>query len=116
MSYSQGVQRQLSAQSEGEGAARAMNIALSKAHIKPDEVDYVNAHGTSTPMNDKYETMALKSVFSEEAYNLSISSTKSMTGHLLGASGALEAGISALTLSNGIIPPTINLENSDPEC
>ncbi len=101
---------------EGEGAARAMNIALSKAHIKPDEVDYVNAHGTSTPMNDKYETMALKSVFSEEAYNLSISSTKSMTGHLLGASGALEAGISALTLSNGIIPPTINLENSDPEC
>lgn len=101
---------------EGEGAARAMNIALSKAHIKPDEVDYVNAHGTSTPMNDKYETMALKSVFSEEAYNLSISSTKSMTGHLLGASGALEAGISTLTLSNGIIPPTINLENSDPEC
>ena len=101
---------------EGEGAARAMNIAIRKAGLQPEEIDYVNAHGTSTPLNDKYETMAMKGVFDEYAYNIPISSTKSMTGHLLGASGALEAAISSLTITEEIIPPTINLQNADPEC
>jgi len=101
---------------EGEGAARAMNIAIRKAGLQPDEIDYVNAHGTSTPLNDKYETMAMKGVFDEYAYNIPISSTKSMTGHLLGASGALEAAISSLAIAEEIIPPTINLQNADPEC
>ena len=101
---------------EGEGAARAMNIAIQKAGLQPDEIDYVNAHGTSTPLNDKYETMAMKGVFDEYAYNIPISSTKSMTGHLLGASGALEAAISSLAIAEEIIPPTINLQNADPEC
>ena len=101
---------------EGEGAARAMNIAIRKAGLQPDEIDYVNAHGTSTPLNDKYETMAMKGVFDEYAYNIPISSTKSMTGHLLGASGALEAAISSLAIAEETIPPTINLQNADPEC
>ena len=101
---------------EGEGAARAMKIAIQKAGLQPDEIDYVNAHGTSTPLNDKYETMAMKGVFDEYAYNIPISSTKSMTGHLLGASGALEAAISSLAIAEEIIPPTINLQNADPEC
>lgn len=101
---------------QGEGAARAMNIAIQKAGLQPDEIDYVNAHGTSTPLNDKYETMAMKGVFDEYAYNIPISSTKSMTGHLLGASGALEAAISSLAIAEEIIPPTINLQNADPEC
>ena len=101
---------------EGEGAARAMKIAIRKAGLQPDEIDYVNAHGTSTPLNDKYETMAMKGVFDEYAYNIPISSTKSMTGHLLGASGALEAAISSLAIAEEIIPPTINLQNADPEC
>ena len=101
---------------EGEGAARAMKIAIQKAGLQPDEIDYVNAHGTSTPLNDKYETMAMKGVFDEDAYNIPISSTKSMTGHLLGASGALEAAISSLAIAEEIIPPTINLQNADPEC
>lgn len=101
---------------EGEGAARAMNIAIRKAGLQPEEIDYVNAHGTSTPLNDKYETMAMKGVFDEYAYNIPISSTKSMTGHLLGASGALEAAISSLAIAEEIIPPTINLQNADPEC
>ena len=101
---------------EGEGAARAMNMALSQAQTQPDEIGYVNAHGTSTPLNDKYETMALKTVFGEEAYRIPISSTKSMTGHLLGASGALEAAVTVLALSKWAIPPTINLETPDPEC
>ena len=101
---------------EGEGAARAMNIAIRKAGLQPDEIDYVNAHGTSTPLNDKYETMAMKGVFDEYAYNIPISSTKSMTGHLLGASGALEAAISSMAIAEEIIPPTINLQNADPEC
>ncbi len=101
---------------EGEGAARAMNIAIRKAGLQPDEIDYVNAHGTSTPLNDKYETMAMKGVFDEGAYNIPISSTKSMTGHLLGASGAIEAAISALAIAEQTIPPTINLHNPDPEC
>lgn len=101
---------------EGEGAARAMKIAIRKAGLQPDEIDYVNAHGTSTPLNDKYETMAMKGVFDEYAYNIPISSTKSMTGHLLGASGALEAAISSLAIAEETIPPTINLQNADPEC
>lgn len=101
---------------EGEGASRAMRIALKKAGLQPDEVNYVNAHGTSTPLNDKYETMAMKGVFNEEAYKIPISSTKSMTGHLLGASGALESAISVLAIAKSAIPPTINLDNADPDC
>ena len=101
---------------EGEGGARAMKMALSKANIAPKEVDYINAHGTSTPLNDKFETMAMKSVFGEHAYKIPISSTKSMTGHLLGASGALEAAITVMALKNQTVPPTINLQNEDPDC
>ena len=101
---------------EGEGAARAMRMALEQAAIMPDDIDYINAHGTSTPLNDKYETMAVKSVFGEEAYKIPISSTKSMTGHLLGASGALEAAICVMSIANWAIPPTTNLEFPDPEC
>ena len=101
---------------EGEGAARAMKIAIRKAGLQPDEIGYVNAHGTSTPLNDKYETMAMKGVFDEQAYKVPISSTKSMTGHLLGASGALEAAITSLALAEETIPPTINLQNADPDC
>ena len=100
----------------GEGGARAMKSALKRANIVPDEIDYINAHGTSTPMNDKYETLAMKAVFEEHAYKVPISSTKSMTGHLLGASGALEAVVSVLAIKNNIVPPTINLQNADPEC
>ena len=101
---------------EGEGGARAMNMALSQAEMQPEEVDYINAHGTSTPLNDKFETMAMKTVFGEYAYQVNISSTKSMTGHLLGASGALEAVVSVMAIENDTIPPTINLEQPDPEC
>ena len=101
---------------EGEGGARAMKLALDRAGLHPDEVDYINAHGTSTQLNDKFETMAMKSVFGEQAYKIPISSTKSMTGHLLGASGALEAAVSVMTIAEGVIPPTTNLENPDPEC
>ena len=101
---------------EGEGGARAMKLALKQAGLEPEEIDYVNAHGTSTPLNDKFETMATKSVFGEEAYNIPISSTKSMTGHLLGASGGLEAAISVMAIANWVIPPTINLEFPDPDC
>ena len=79
-------------------------------------MDYINAHGTSTPLNDKYETMAMKTVFDEEAYKIPISSTKSMTGHLLGAGGALEAAICAMSISRGVVPPTTNLEFPDPDC
>ena len=100
----------------GEGGARAMNSALSRANIMPDEIDYINAHGTSTQLNDKYETLAMKSVFEEHAHKIPISSTKSMTGHLLGASGALEAVVSVQAIKNNIAPPTINLQNPDPEC
>ena len=101
---------------EGEGAARAMNLALAQAQTHPDEIGYINAHGTSTPLNDKYETMAVKTVYGEEAYRIPISSTKSMTGHLLGASGALEAVVTVMALANWAIPPTINLEIPDPDC
>ncbi|NLZ54577.1 MAG: beta-ketoacyl-ACP synthase II [Thermoanaerobacteraceae bacterium] len=101
---------------EGEGAARAMKAAISDADILPDEVDYINAHGTSTPLNDKFETLAIKHTFGEHAYKLAVSSTKSMTGHLLGAAGAVEIIASLLTIHNDEIPPTINYENKDPEC
>ena len=101
---------------EGEGGARAMRIALDNAGLKPGEIDYINAHGTSTQLNDKYETMAMKSVFGEDAYKIPISSTKSMTGHLLGAGGALEAAICVMSIADGAVPPTINLEEPDPDC
>ena len=100
---------------EGEGAARAMKQALEDADIHPSEVDYINAHGTSTPLNDLYETKAIKEVFKEHAYQLAVSSTKSMTGHMLGAAGAVEAIFSLLSIRDGIIPPTINYETPDEE-
>ncbi len=100
----------------GEGAARAMQIALHKAGWQPQDVGYINAHGTSTPLNDKMETAAIKSVFGDSASKLAISSTKSMTGHLLGGAGALEAAICVLTLQYGIIPPTVNYSHTDPDC
>jgi len=101
---------------DGEGAVQVMDRALKDAGIDPKEVGYINAHGTSTPYNDKIETLAVKKVFGVHAYKLGISSTKSMTGHLLGAAGALEAGYSALCLKNQLMPPTINYEHPDPEC
>ncbi len=101
---------------DGDGARRAMQIAVRKAGIRPDEVDYINAHGTSTPYNDKLETLAVKRLFGEHAYKLAISSTKSMTGHLLGGAGGLEAGITALAVHHQLVPPTINLDAPDPEC
>jgi 3-oxoacyl-[acyl-carrier-protein] synthase II len=101
---------------DGEGAQRAMAMAVRKGGIAPSEVDYVNAHGTSTPYNDKLETLAIKNCFGEHAQKLAISSTKSMTGHLLGGAGGLEAGITALAVYNGEVPPTINLEFPDAEC
>ena len=101
---------------DGEGGARAMVMALKKAGLEPGEIDYINAHGTSTQLNDKNETIAIKTVFGEEAYRIPISSTKSMTGHLLGAAGAIEAAICVLTIQHGVIPPTINLTCPDPEC
>jgi beta-ketoacyl-acyl-carrier-protein synthase II len=100
----------------GQGGARAMSRALAQACLRPEDVDYLNAHGTSTPLNDKAETQAVKSVFGEEAYKLAISATKSMTGHLLGAAGALEASVCVLAIQHGAIPPTINLEHPDPDC
>lgn len=100
----------------GDGGVRAMSLALERSGIAPSEVDYINAHGTSTPLNDKFETMAIKTVFGESAFGLSISSTKSMTGHLLGAAGAVEAVATVGAIVEGVIPPTINLENPDPDC
>jgi 3-oxoacyl-[acyl-carrier-protein] synthase II len=100
----------------GEGGARAMKRAMGQAGVLPEEIDYLNAHGTSTPMNDKFETQAIKSVFGEHAYSTPISSIKSMVGHLLGAAGALEACVAVLTIQNGIIPPTVNYTTPDPEC
>ncbi|MED3843544.1 beta-ketoacyl-[acyl-carrier-protein] synthase family protein, partial [Geobacillus stearothermophilus] len=100
----------------GEGGVRAMRQALQDAGLKPEDIDYINAHGTSTEYNDKYETEAIKEVFGDHAYKLAVSSTKSMTGHLLGATGAVEAIFSVLAIRDGIIPPTINYETPDPEC
>src|SRR5262249_41893981 len=99
-----------------EGAQRCMRAALKDARLAPDAVGYINAHGTSTKYNDATETFAVKKVFGEHARKLAISSTKSMTGHTLGAAGGIEAGISALALAQGVLPPTINYETPDPEC
>jgi 3-oxoacyl-[acyl-carrier-protein] synthase II len=101
---------------DGEGAARCMRLALKDAGLAPTDVDYINAHGTSTEYNDANETKAIKTVFGEQAAKVAVSSTKSMTGHLLGAAGAVEGVYSVLTLYHGIIPPTINYENPDPDC
>jgi len=101
---------------DGGGAARAMQVALNKAGLKATEVDYINAHGTSTPLNDKVETMAIKTVFGNNAYHIPISSTKSMIGHLIGGAGAVEAAICIMVIQHGLIPPTINLTHPDPEC
>ena len=101
---------------EGDGAARAMNEALREAGLRPEDVDYINAHGTSTELNDKTETIAIKKVFGEHAHRVAVSSTKSMTGHLLGAAGGLEAAFSVLAIEKGLIPPTINYEFPDPDC
>ncbi len=100
----------------GESAANAVKLALERAGVETSEVDYVNAHGTSTPLNDSRETLALKLALGEEAHRIPISSTKSMTGHLLGAGGALEAAICIMAMKDGVVPPTINLENPDPDC
>jgi 3-oxoacyl-[acyl-carrier-protein] synthase II len=100
----------------GEGAARSMVMAIKDAELKPEQVDYINAHGTSTDLNDKFETMAIKQVFGEYAYKLPISSTKSMIGHLLGAAGGVEFVVSVLSIVNNKITPTINYENPDPDC
>ena len=101
---------------EGEGAARALQMALKNAHLNPEDVDYVNAHGTSTTLNDKYETQALKTVFGSHISKVAISSTKGTMGHSLGAAGGLETIICALSMKYGIVPPTINYETPDPEC
>jgi len=101
---------------DGEGAARCMQMAVDDAGINPSEVQYINAHGTSTDLNDKYETQAIKTVFGDHAYKLAVSSTKSMTGHLLGAAGGVEAAYTILTIYNQLMPPTINYEFPDPDC
>jgi len=101
---------------DGDGAYRVMRNALRDAGIEPNQIDYVNAHGTSTDVGDRIETIALKRVFGEHARKLAVSSTKSMTGHLLGGSGGLEAGISVLAIRDQIAPPTINYEVPDPDC
>ncbi|MBU5595219.1 beta-ketoacyl-ACP synthase II [Amphibacillus sp. MSJ-3] len=101
---------------EGEGAQRAMLQAIEDAGLRPDQVDYINAHGTSTPFNDKFETAAIKAVFKEHANQVLISSTKSMTGHLLGAAGGVEAIASIMAIETGIVPPTINYQTPDPDC
>jgi 3-oxoacyl-[acyl-carrier-protein] synthase II len=100
----------------GAGAALAIKTALDHAKMSPEDIDYINAHGTSTHLNDKFETAAIKSVFGQHSYKLNVSSTKGVTGHALGAAGGIETIACAMALKNGIIPPTINLENPDPEC
>jgi beta-ketoacyl-acyl-carrier-protein synthase II len=106
----------MAAPAEGEGAVLTMNRALRKAEIEPERVDYINAHGTGTPLNDKFETDAIRRVFGQHARRLAVSSTKSMTGHMMGASGAVEAVVCALTIRDQVIAPTINLQKPDPEC
>ncbi len=101
---------------EGAGLVRAMRRALQKADLRPEEIDYINAHGTSTPYNDRTETQAIKACFGDHAYRLAVSSTKSMTGHTLGAAGAVESVVCVMSILTGIIPPTINLHHPDPEC
>lgn len=101
---------------EGEGGARCMELAVRDAGIEPEAIDYINAHGTSTPYNDKFETAAIKTVFKDHAYKLAVSSTKSMTGHMLGAAGGVEGIITALAIEDDYLPPTINYETPDPEC
>jgi 3-oxoacyl-[acyl-carrier-protein] synthase II len=100
----------------GRGAVLAIEMALRKAGIEPKTIGYVNAHGTATPMNDRVETMALKRVFAKHAYRLAVSSTKSMTGHMMGAAGAVEAIFSVLALHRQVLPPTMNYEEPDPDC
>lgn len=100
----------------GEGATKAMEFALRHANLTPDDIDYINAHGTSTPLNDKAETNAIKKAFGEKAYNVAISSTKSVTGHLLGAAGAVEAVFSIMAIKEQFVPPTVNLDTPDPDC
>jgi 3-oxoacyl-[acyl-carrier-protein] synthase II len=101
---------------DGDGAFRVMRNAMKDAGLQPEQIDYVNAHGTSTELGDKIETLALKRAFCDHAYKMAVSSTKSMTGHLLGGAGGLEAGITVLAIRDQIVPPTINLEFPDPEC
>ena len=101
---------------DGSGAARAISVALANAGLQPEDVDYICAHGTSTPLNDLAETLALKSVFGEHAYQLAVSSPKSMTGHLMGAAGGISVAASALAIHHGLLPPTINLSTPDPDC
>jgi 3-oxoacyl-[acyl-carrier-protein] synthase II len=101
---------------EAKGLSLAMKRALASATLAPEQIDYINAHGTSTPYNDKFETLAIKKVFGDHARKLAVSSTKSMTGHLLGAAGGIESVISVKTIQSGVIPPTINLEEPDPDC
>jgi 3-oxoacyl-[acyl-carrier-protein] synthase II len=101
---------------EGDGSARAMSAALRDAGLDPGDVGYINAHGTSTPYNDRFETLAIKRVFGEHARRLAVSSTKSMTGHLLGAAGGVESIATVLSLHHGLLPPTINYETPDPDC
>lgn len=100
----------------GEGAAKAIELALRDANLKPEDLDYINAHGTSTPLNDKSETLAIKTALGEQAYEIPISSTKSVTGHLMGAAGAVEAVFTIMAIRDGFVPPTVNLDNQDPEC
>jgi 3-oxoacyl-[acyl-carrier-protein] synthase II len=102
--------------SDANGAVRSMRMALRKANVRPEAIDYINAHGTSTPINDPTETLAVKTTFGDHAYKVAMSSTKSMTGHLLGAAGGLEAGITALAVKHQLAPPTINLDDPDPAC
>jgi 3-oxoacyl-[acyl-carrier-protein] synthase II len=101
---------------EGEGAQRCMKLALKDARLAPSDIGYINAHGTSTKMNDTNETLAIKKVFGDAARKVMVSSTKSMTGHMLGAAGGVETGICALVLARGVVPPTINYTTPDPEC